>query len=546
MTGQMTLDPDVVARARILVVDDHRANVMLLESLLARVGYRHVRATTDPRSVPALCQEFDPDLILLDLHMPDLDGFEVMEQLAGLIPHGAYLPILVLTADIDDDVCRRALAAGAHDFLSKPFDVGEVQLRIANLLRTRFLHMELARHNDVLEERVRERTLPLDAARLEVLRCLSLAAEYRDDNTGEHIRRVGEISAAIPPALDWPVDRIELIGQAAPLHDVGKLGISDVILRKPGKLTPDEFAHIKTHTLIGPQILAGTHIPVLRLATEIARTHHEKRGGTGYPDGRKGIDIAVSGRIVAVADVFDALTHVRPYKSAWPVEMAIDEIIADAATTLTQKSSTPSSARSTSRPWPAMPNMLATVACSFCFTPGATGEILVACQSSSDRGCVREVGFSVGVDQGREDGREVFDDEIFRDVTVGSEITQRSGLVGRFVLVRRHHQDMGLRERGPQGREGFPPREDGRASLPVRIGMPRSSTIRSGWSCVACRMASSLSPAWPTTVIPARRIILTMRALTTASSSTTSACKGRLSSACQSRVTGGRTGLPNR
>jgi putative two-component system response regulator len=328
MTGQTTLDPDVLAQARILIVDDHPANVALLEALLTKAGYQKVSGTTDARSVTALYREFEPDLILLDLHMPDLDGFEVMEQLAGIIPRGSYVPILVLTADINDEVRRRALAAGAQDFLSKPFDVGEVQLRIANLLRTRFLHTALARNNDVLEERVRQRTAQLEAARLEVLRCLSVAAEYRDDNTGEHIRRVGETAAAIARTLGWPVDRVELIGQAAPLHDLGKLGISDSILHKPDKLTPDEFEHIKTHTLIGPQILADTHIPVLRLASEIARTHHEKWDGSGYPDGRSGLDIPVSGRIVAVADVFDALTHVRPYKSAWPVELAINEIIA--------------------------------------------------------------------------------------------------------------------------------------------------------------------------------------------------------------------------
>ena len=265
--------------------------------------------------------------------------------------------------------------------------------------------MELARHNDVLEERVRERTPELEAARLEVLRCLSLAAEYRDDNTGEHIRRVGEIAAAIARALDWPVERIELIGQAAPLHDVGKLGISDVILRKPGKLTPDEFAHIKTHTLIGPQILAGTHIPVLRLATEIARTHHEKWDGTGYPDGRKADRHPGLGRIVAVADVFDALTHVRPYKSAWPVETAIDEIIAergrhfdpevvDAFLRTLQEPPLASYPRACWPRWHVAP------------ASRRWGQNLVDCKSSLDRWRGHQVGSRVGVDQGREeDGR---------------------------------------------------------------------------------------------------------------------------------------------
>jgi putative two-component system response regulator len=322
-----SLDPESIERARILIVDDQPANVQLLESLLAKVGYRHVRGTTNPRHVPSLFVEFRPDLILLDLHMPELDGFAVMEQLAALIPADVYLPILVLTADINENIRRRALASGAHDFLLKPFDATEVWLRIANLLRTRFLHVQLTHQNEVLDARVRERTEELESARVEILRRLSLAAEYRDDDTGDHTRRVGDMAAGIATALGKPPDLVELIGQAAPLHDIGKLGVSDMILRKPGALTPEEFEHVKMHTLIGQRILADTQIPVLRMAREIAQTHHEKFDGTGYPDQRRGHGIPISGRIVAVADVFDALTHQRPYKTAWPVERAIDEIL---------------------------------------------------------------------------------------------------------------------------------------------------------------------------------------------------------------------------
>ncbi|HEY2430491.1 MAG TPA: HD domain-containing phosphohydrolase [Acidimicrobiales bacterium] len=323
----MSLDPEVIGQARILIVDDQPANVDLLERLLAKAGYRHLRSTTNPRAVPGQFVEFAPDLVLLDLHMPEVDGFGVMEQLAALIPRHTYLPILVLTADVNDDVRRRALASGAHDFLIKPFDATEVWLRIANLLRTRFLHLALAQQNELLEERVGERTQQLEEARLEILQRLSLAAEYRDDQTGEHTRRVGDRSADIATALGLPRATVELVRLAAPLHDIGKLGITDAILRKPGSLTPEEFEHIKTHTVIGQRILADTKVPVLRLAREIAQTHHERWDGTGYPDGRRGVAIPVSGRIVAVADVFDALTHERPYKSAWPQERAIAEII---------------------------------------------------------------------------------------------------------------------------------------------------------------------------------------------------------------------------
>jgi putative two-component system response regulator len=321
------LDNEAVERARILIVDDQPANVALLERLLGKVGYRHLRSTTDPRTVLAHFADFSPDLVLLDLHMPDVDGFAVMEQLGALIPENAYLPILVLTADINDDVRRRALAGGAHDFLIKPFDATEVWLRIANLLRTRFLHLQLATHNELLEERVRQRTQQLDEARLEILQRLSLAAEYRDDQTGQHTKRVGDTAADIASALGLPPTTVELVRLAAPLHDIGKLGVADAILRKPGALTPEEFEHVKTHTRIGQQILAGTEVPVLRLAREIAQTHHERWDGTGYPDRRKGQAIPMSGRIVAVADVFDALIHVRPYKSAWPLDQAITEII---------------------------------------------------------------------------------------------------------------------------------------------------------------------------------------------------------------------------
>jgi PAS domain S-box-containing protein len=181
-------------------------------------------------------------------------------------------------------------------------------------------------HRDLLERAVRERTRDLEAARLETLRRLAYAAEYRDDQTYEHTERVGRTAALLAERLHRPEEEVELIRQAAPLHDVGKLGISDTILLKPGKLTPAEFELMKTHALVGARILAGSTSPALQLAEEIALTHHEWWDGCGYPHGLKGTDIPLSGRIVAVADVFDALTQTRPYKAAWPVEEAVDEI----------------------------------------------------------------------------------------------------------------------------------------------------------------------------------------------------------------------------
>ncbi len=316
------LAPD---RARILVVDDEPANVLLLERVLARAGYRAVRSTTDSRQALRLFQEFEPDLVLLDLRMPNMDGFAVMEQLRPRIPLDAYLPILVLTADVTSEAKEKALSGGAHDFLTKPLDATEVVLRIHNLLQTRALHLALHGEKVVLEEQVAERTHELDLARLEMLERLSRAAEYRDFDTGRHAERVGQLSALLAEALGWSGDRVTLMRQAAPLHDIGKIGISDAILLKPEGLTPPEYHVIKSHTAIGGELLSGSRSPLLQLAEQIARYHHERWDGTGYL-GMTGDAIPLAARIVSVADVFDALTHDRPYRPAWPVERVLDHL----------------------------------------------------------------------------------------------------------------------------------------------------------------------------------------------------------------------------
>jgi putative two-component system response regulator len=257
--------------------------------------------------------------------MPYLDGFEVMNQLRARVPLGIFLPILVLTADITPETKRKALDEGATDFLTKPFDQTEVVLRIRNLLRTRVLHLQLQDQNHLLEQKVRERTIELEETQIEILERLALAAEYRDDDTGEHTKRVGQMSAQIAQALGLSNAEVELIRRAAPLHDVGKIAIPDSILLKPGKLTPEEFELMKTHTTVGAKMLSGGRFPLLQRAEEIALTHHERWDGTGYA-GLKGESIPIAGRIVAVADVFDALTSARPYKEAWPRAKAIEEV----------------------------------------------------------------------------------------------------------------------------------------------------------------------------------------------------------------------------
>lgn len=314
-----------VKQAKILLVDDEPVNVRLLEEILKREGYAQTRSVGDARQVLPQFTTFEPDLILLDLNMPHLDGFAVMKQLTPRIPQNAYLPILILTADITVETKQRALSCGAKDFLTKPFDRTEVLLRIKNLLETRFLHRQLQTQNQLLDAKVQERTQELEVARLEVLERLALAAEYRDDVTGQHTRRVGEMSAILARALNLSHEQIELIRRAAPMHDIGKIGISDTILLKPGKLTAEEFEIMKTHTTIGASIQSGSVSPLLQMAEVIALSHHEKWDGSGYL-GLIGEAIPREGRIVAVADVFDALTNARPYKAALPIEQALEII----------------------------------------------------------------------------------------------------------------------------------------------------------------------------------------------------------------------------
>ncbi|HEX8551198.1 MAG TPA: HD domain-containing phosphohydrolase [Abditibacteriaceae bacterium] len=320
-------------KARVLVVDDEPMNVLLLQRVLAIAGYESVKAETDPHLVAAYCETWKPDVILLDLMMPGLDGFGVLEALRPQFARESYLPVLVLTADVSPEAKRRALAEGARDYLTKPFDHAEVLLRVRNLLETRFLYQRLGQQNAQLEDRVRERTQELERSRheleesqQEVLQRLAQAAEFRDDDTGQHTQRVGRMTGELARAISLDESQCEVIQRAAPLHDVGKIGISDTILLKPGKLTPEEFETMKAHTTIGGAMLEDGHSPLVMTAQTIAVSHHERWDGSGYPNGLHGDRIPIEGRLLALVDVFDALTHARPYKEAWPVEKAMQEI----------------------------------------------------------------------------------------------------------------------------------------------------------------------------------------------------------------------------
>lgn len=319
------MDVHSLNASRILIIDDQPVNVALLEGILEEEDFTSYRSIVDSREALPAYLDYLPDLILLDLQMPFMDGFEVMKQIRACLAPQDFLPILVLTADITPGSKRRALAEGAMDFLTKPFDATEVVLRIRNLLQTRALHLQLQGQNEILDQKVRNRTAELEATQVEILERLALAAEYRDDTTGQHTKRVGETAAQIGEALGWQTREIELIRRAAPLHDVGKIAISDLILLKPGRLTTEEFERMKMHTELGARILSGGQFPLMQWAEQIARTHHERWDGTGYI-GLCGEAIPMAGRIVAVADVFDALTSERPYKSALTQNEAIEEI----------------------------------------------------------------------------------------------------------------------------------------------------------------------------------------------------------------------------
>lgn len=319
------MDVHSLNASRILIIDDQPVNVALLEGILEEEDFTSYRSIVDSREALPAYLDYLPDLILLDLQMPFMDGFEVMKQIRACLAPQDFLPILVLTADITPGSKRRALAEGAMDFLTKPFDATEVVLRIRNLLQTRALHLQLQGQNEILDQKVRNRTAELEATQVEILERLALAAEYRDDTTGQHTKRVGETAAQIGEALGWQTREIELIRRAAPLHDVGKIAISDLILLKPGRLTTEEFERMKMHTELGARILSGGQFPLMQWAEQIARTHHERWDGTGYI-GLCGESIPMAGRIVAVADVFDALTSERPYKSALTQNEAIEEI----------------------------------------------------------------------------------------------------------------------------------------------------------------------------------------------------------------------------
>ncbi|MCZ7563113.1 MAG: response regulator [Burkholderiales bacterium] len=306
---------------KVVVVDDNAVNRTLLVRLVQRLENASAVALADAASALAWCAERRPDLVIVDYMMPDLDGLAFIERFRAL-PEAADTPLLMVTADRDLGTRYRALDCGATDFLTKPVDHREFLARVRNMLKLRAAQNALAGRATWLAAEVATATAGLVTAERETLMCLARAAEYRDPETGAHILRMANYSRLIARELGVSEAEQQLVLEAAPMHDVGKLGTPDHILLRPGKLTPEEFEIMQQHAIIGWEILRSHGSRALQAGAVIAYTHHEKFDGSGYPRGLAGEDIPLFGRIVAVADVFDALSSVRPYKPAWPVAHA--------------------------------------------------------------------------------------------------------------------------------------------------------------------------------------------------------------------------------
>ncbi|HJW11777.1 MAG TPA: HD domain-containing phosphohydrolase [Albitalea sp.] len=307
----------------IVIVDDNAVNLTLMAALArSATGFEPLRFD-DPVRALAWCRENGADLIIVDYMMPVMDGHQFIERIRDSA-HLADVPVVMVTATGQSVVRRRALELGATDFLTKPVDSAEIKLRLRNLLQLRAAQNMLRDRAAHLSAEVAEATAAIESREQELITRLSRAAEFRDPETGGHIQRMAHYSELIARRLGEPPAYCQALLSAAPMHDVGKLGTPDHILLKKGALDPDELVEMHRHAEIGGRILAGTDSPLLQLACEIAETHHEKYDGSGYPRGLAGDAIPLAGRIVAVADVFDALNSVRPYKRAWSVEESRD------------------------------------------------------------------------------------------------------------------------------------------------------------------------------------------------------------------------------
>ncbi len=306
----------------VVLVDDDIVTLRLLEHVLQDLPGSRTVSFLNPEEALRWCSAKEADLVLTDIEMPEMSGLELLGHLRGS-ERTADVPVIMITSLDDADARIRALTLGASDYIIKPFNAVEVKVRAGNLLALRRTSQALADRMGWLTREVTRATAGILGREREIVLRLARAAEHRDWETGAHIVRIGQYARILADALGLPTDDVDAISWSAPMHDVGKIAIPDYVLLKPGTLDDSEFTVMKQHTTYGRQILGGSDIPLLRLAAEIAWTHHERFDGTGYPRGVSGENIPLAGRIVAVVDVFDALTSNRPYKRAWDVASAI-------------------------------------------------------------------------------------------------------------------------------------------------------------------------------------------------------------------------------
>jgi putative two-component system response regulator len=300
--------------SKILLIDDDTTNNLLVESILHNHGFRQIKSIADSRLAADTFLEYDPELILLDLEMPYINGFEVYRKIQKLSKNN-ILPVIIVTVNNDHKNKTRAMELGVQYFLEKPVDKTELLVRAQNILNINWLYEQTARKNKLAEEKIK-----LENSVVETL-CLSM--KFRDQETGDHINRVNALVYILSKGIGLTDNRADKLAKASKLHDIGKIGIPDNVLCREGRLTDEELEIMKNHTLIGERILSVSSSNLLRLAGTIARVHHENWDGSGYPAGLAGKRIPLGGRLTALADVFDALLSDRPYKKAWDFERAI-------------------------------------------------------------------------------------------------------------------------------------------------------------------------------------------------------------------------------